>query len=146
MKRVPYVFELRDLWPESIRAVGAMRDSATLWQLEKLELHLYRQAALIVSVTNAFRDNLVGRGIDPEKITVITNGIDTTRFTPSEKDAVAGGASRAAGQVRRRLHRHARHGACARHRARRGSAAEEPAIRKTAFASCFSVPAQASVT
>lgn len=44
LKRRPFVFELRDLWPESIRAVGAMRDSAFLRLMEKVELYLYRRA------------------------------------------------------------------------------------------------------
>lgn len=85
-KRVPYVFELRDLWPESIRAVGAMRESFVLRRLERLELFLYRKAAAIVSVTNAFRDNLIRRGIDGSKISVVTNGVDIIRFQPRPKD------------------------------------------------------------
>jgi hypothetical protein len=85
-KRIPYVFELRDLWPESIRAVGAMKQSAALDWLEKLELFLYRRADLIVSVTRSFREDLQRRGIDPSKIAVVTNGIDTGRFQPRPKD------------------------------------------------------------
>jgi glycosyltransferase involved in cell wall biosynthesis len=87
LKRCPWIFELRDIWPESIRAVGAMRDSAALRFLEKVELYLYRKSTLIVAVTNAFRDNLVRRGIDPAKIEVITNGADLSRFKPRDKDA-----------------------------------------------------------
>ncbi|MDG3063487.1 glycosyltransferase family 4 protein [Thauera mechernichensis] len=87
MKRVPWIFELRDLWPESIRAVGAMKESKALDWLEKLELFLYRKANAVVSVTNAFRDNLIGRGIDGGKIHVVTNGVDISRFNPREKDA-----------------------------------------------------------
>ncbi len=85
-KRIPFVFELRDLWPESIRAVGAMKDSAVLDWLEKLELFLYRRADLIVSVTRSFRDDLQRRGIDPSKVAVVTNGIDAGRFQPRPKD------------------------------------------------------------
>jgi glycosyltransferase involved in cell wall biosynthesis len=87
VKRVPYVFELRDLWPESIKAVGAMEDSAVIRWLEKLELFLYRRAALIVSVTHAFRDTLGRRGIDTGKVEVVTNGVDISRFSPRPKDA-----------------------------------------------------------
>jgi glycosyltransferase involved in cell wall biosynthesis len=87
IKRVPWVFELRDLWPESIRAVGAMKESKALDFLEKLELHLYRKANTVVSVTNAFRDNLIRRGIDGDKIHVLTNGVDINRFNPRDKDA-----------------------------------------------------------
>lgn len=86
IKRIPFVFELRDLWPESIKAVGAMKESATIRWLERLELFLYRRAALIISVTNAFRDTLARRGIDPAKIEVVTNGVDIGRFSPRPKD------------------------------------------------------------
>jgi glycosyltransferase involved in cell wall biosynthesis len=86
LKQVPFVFELRDLWPESIKAVGAMKDSAAIRLLEKLELFLYRRAARIVSVTHSFRDALIARGIDGAKIDVVTNGVDIGRFSPRPKD------------------------------------------------------------
>jgi len=85
-KRIPFVFELRDLWPESIRAVGAMSKSRVLDWLEQVELFLYRRAALVVSVTESFRGDLQRRGIDPSKVEVITNGIDSSRFQPRPKD------------------------------------------------------------
>ena len=84
-KRKPWVFELRDIWPESIRTVGAMGQSRTLDMLEKLELFLYRRATRIVPVTHSFKETLIGRGIDGEKINVVTNGVDLTRFASSEK-------------------------------------------------------------
>lgn len=86
-KRVPWVFELRDIWPESIRAVGAMKSSAVLDALEHVERFLYRKATAIVSVTHAFRDSLIRRGVDGSKIHVITNGVDSSRFSPRDKDA-----------------------------------------------------------
>ncbi|MBT8085167.1 MAG: glycosyltransferase family 4 protein [Woeseia sp.] len=78
----PFVFELRDLWPASIVTVGAMETGRAIRFLEKLELFLYRRAAAIVSVTNSFKDELTGRGIDPQKIYVVRNGVDLTRFAP----------------------------------------------------------------
>lgn len=86
-KRVPWVFELRDIWPESIRVVGAMQESKALDLLEKLELFLYRKASAIVSVTHAFRSSLMRRGVNGDKIRVVTNGVDVSRFSPREKDA-----------------------------------------------------------
>jgi glycosyltransferase involved in cell wall biosynthesis len=87
VKRRPFVFELRDIWPESIRAVGAIENSRILDFLERVELFLYRRASAIVAVTNAFKQNLVMRGIDHRKIHVITNGVDGNRYFPLEKDA-----------------------------------------------------------
>lgn len=86
LKRIPFVFELRDLWPESIKAVGAMRDSRVIRWLERVEMFLYRQADLIVSVTHSFKEILIRRGIPADKIQVITNGVDMARFKPRVKD------------------------------------------------------------
>ncbi len=85
-KRVPFIFELRDIWPESIKTVGAMKDSATIRLLERIEMFLYRRASHIISVTNAFKQILIIRGIDSGKIDVITNGVDIERFQPRPKD------------------------------------------------------------
>ncbi|MEC9376351.1 MAG: glycosyltransferase family 4 protein [Pseudomonadota bacterium] len=82
VKRTFFVFELRDFWPESIVAVGAMKES---WALRKLEIfsnYLYRQADLIIPVTNAFSNVLKKRGIDPKKIVVVTNGIEPGSYKP----------------------------------------------------------------
>lgn len=86
LKGIPWVFELRDIWPESIKAVGAIRSSFVLKILERLELFLYGQAHSIVSVTNAFKENLVLRGVDAAKIHVVTNGVDVGFFKYSPKD------------------------------------------------------------
>mgnify|MGYP001345546199 CR=1 FL=1 len=86
LKGIPWVFELRDIWPESIKAVGAIRSSFVLKILERLELFLYGQAHAIVSVTNAFKENLVLRGVDAAKIHVVTNGVDVGFFKYSPKD------------------------------------------------------------
>ncbi len=87
LKRAAFVFELRDLWPESIRAVGAMKDGPVLRALERLELFLYREAAAIVSVTHSFKEILARRGVDPGKIFVVTNGVELERFHPMPRDA-----------------------------------------------------------
>ncbi len=86
-KRVPFVFELRDVWPASITAVGAMRGSWIINILEKLELFLYRQADLIISVTHSFKSDLQNRGVSADKIKVVLNGVDLERYSPlQEKD------------------------------------------------------------
>jgi len=86
MKRLPFVFELRDLWPESIRAVGVLKAGLILKMLECIELFLYHRAARIISVTNSFQSALVARGVDGGKISVVINGADLDRFCPSPKD------------------------------------------------------------
>jgi glycosyltransferase involved in cell wall biosynthesis len=88
LKWRPFVFELRDLWPASIMAVGAMRKSLLIRLLEKLEMFLYRRADAIVSVTESFRDELVSRGVSRDKIHVVINGVDLERYAPQARDAV----------------------------------------------------------
>ena len=86
-KRVPFVFELRDIWPASITAVGAMKGNWIIKILEKLELFLYRQADLIISVTNSFKLELQNRGVSARKIKVVLNGVDLSIYKPlPEKD------------------------------------------------------------
>ena len=87
VRRLPFVFELRDLWPASIAAVGAMGQGRVLRLLERLELFLYRRAALIIPVTESFKHDLVARGIDAEKIQVVINGVDLERYRPMPRDA-----------------------------------------------------------
>jgi glycosyltransferase involved in cell wall biosynthesis len=82
----PYIFELRDLWPESIKAVGAMKNERAIRFLEWVEMFLYRKSAKVVSVTRSFKDILMRRGIDGGKIEVITNGVDISQFKPRPKD------------------------------------------------------------
>lgn len=86
LKRRPFVFELRDLWPESIAALGAMRSAQVMAALERVELFLYRRAALIICVTHGIKRNLEQRGIEGEKIAVVTNGVDLSRFAPRKRD------------------------------------------------------------
>ncbi len=86
VRRVPFVFELGDLWPASIVAVGAMKPGFGLRMIEKLELFLYRQSAAVAALTHAFKENLIRRGIDEHKISVVLNGVDTQRFAPVKSD------------------------------------------------------------
>lgn len=86
IKRVPWVFEVRDLWPESIRAVGAVKNEKVFRILEAIELFLYKSADLIVVVTDAFKKHLISRGIEDKKIVVIKNGVNQEHFSPRAKD------------------------------------------------------------
>ncbi|WP_394210624.1 glycosyltransferase family 4 protein [Enterovibrio calviensis] len=86
-RRKPFVFELRDIWPASITAVGAMQNSKLIMLLEKLELFLYSRADSIISVTYAFKEELIHRGVSGKKIEVVRNGVDLTKYSPlNEKD------------------------------------------------------------
>lgn len=86
LKGIPWIMEVRDLWPESIRAVEAMKNKRVYDFLERLELRLYRSATRVVVVTDSFRFNLIQRGINPDKIHVIKNGVLTDRFMQRPRD------------------------------------------------------------
>jgi len=76
LKRRPFVFELRDLWPESIVAVGASSGGFLMDRLQDLATFLYRRADLVVPVTHTFARHLEGLGVPSERIEIVTNGID----------------------------------------------------------------------
>lgn len=81
LRRVPFVLEVRDLWPEGITATGALREGhPVIRALELVERALYWGAAGIVSVTDSFVDHFLARGVPPERIAVIKNGIDADLF------------------------------------------------------------------
>ncbi|WP_437830172.1 glycosyltransferase family 4 protein [Sorangium sp. So ce1153] len=86
LRGLPFVFEVRDLWPESIVAVGALPEEHPVVRgLTVVEEHLYRAADEIVVVTRSFRERLVARGVPADKIDIIRNGVDLGRFTPSSR-------------------------------------------------------------
>lgn len=86
VKRRPWVMEVRDLWPESIKAVKAIQGGIALKWLEKLELFLYHKANRIVVVTDSFKENISSRGISAEKIAIVKNGVRLDMFKPCRKD------------------------------------------------------------
>jgi glycosyltransferase involved in cell wall biosynthesis len=76
IKRRPWVLELRDIWPESILAVGAMKRGLAVRILEAIERSLYRSADHIVVVAHSFVDLIAAKGAPRDRISVITNGVD----------------------------------------------------------------------
>ena len=80
LKGAKFVLEIRDLWPESIVAVGAMSRNAIIRFFEQIEHFLYRRADHIVVVTNTFKRVIASKGIRSSKISVLKNGADLTRY------------------------------------------------------------------
>ena len=89
MRRVPFVLEIRDMWPQSIVAVGALRSGHPIVRgLEQVEKRLYRDAEQIVVVTDSLKRDLVARGIPSQKIDVIKNGVDLARFKAMPRETM----------------------------------------------------------
>jgi len=80
LKRTPWILEIRDLWPESIVAVGAITNRPIIGLLEALELFAYRRADHIVVVTDSFKTHIQGKGICKQRVTVIKNGVDFSLY------------------------------------------------------------------
>jgi glycosyltransferase involved in cell wall biosynthesis len=84
---VPFVFEVRDLWPESILAVEAMGDSALIRALKRLARFLYQNCDRIVTVGEGYLRGIHTRyGIPEDDMEVVRNGIDTSLFIPGPRD------------------------------------------------------------
>jgi colanic acid biosynthesis glycosyl transferase WcaI len=83
-KRVPFILEVRDLWPESLVAVGAADEHSLLYRgLRGIAGLLYRVCDRIVVVTPAFQEHLVTNWRVPgEKTSVVENGVDSDLFSP----------------------------------------------------------------
>jgi len=86
LKKIPLVLEVRDLWPESLIQLGRIKSKMLIFILEWLELKIYNTAELIISVTDSYCPIISRKGIDPNKIKVIKNGVDVDFFHPLEKD------------------------------------------------------------
>ena len=85
-RHVPLVMEIRDIWPESMAAVGARLPRFAFWALAGVERALYRTCDRLVTVGEGYRQRLIEKGVPEEKITVIMNGTDATLFHPRPKN------------------------------------------------------------
>ena len=82
----PWVLEIRDLWPDSVTAVGAFRRGWAIKLSERLETWAYRKADRIVTVTDSFRRQIGERGAAANKIVVVKNGVALDRFCRVQRD------------------------------------------------------------
>ena len=86
IKGCPFVLDVRDLWPKSIVVLGVLRNRTLIRLLEQVEMFLYRQARHVVGTVEGIRTDLVNRGIEAKKITVIPNGVDLKLFSPGSRE------------------------------------------------------------
>lgn len=85
-KRRPFIFWVADLWPESAVQLGVLRNRLFIRLSERLEWTTYKKARLVWVVTESVRDLLIRRGLPPERIFLLTNGVDTVKFHPLLQD------------------------------------------------------------
>jgi glycosyltransferase involved in cell wall biosynthesis len=86
VKQRPFVFEMRDIWPESLQAVGMSNAGLSVRLAAPLADYLYRRADHLIVVTHSFKAYLQDRGVSGERVTVIPNGVDPDMFFPIPAD------------------------------------------------------------
>jgi len=79
---VPFVFEVRDLWPEALVNIGALTNPLVIWWLRRTAARIYTGADHIVALSPGIKDGIVRAGVPAGKITVIPNGSDLDLFGP----------------------------------------------------------------
>ena len=84
IRRVPFVLEVRDIWPKVLVDMGTLQKTSLIYRLlERMELFLYRHADHIVFMAEGVEGHLLAAGVDPDKVSFIPNGADTADFRPS---------------------------------------------------------------
>ena len=89
IRRVPFVLEVRDLWPDAFAEVGALRNPLALATFRRLASFLYKRAEHVVVVTQAFAERLTQQGVPAGRLTVIPNGADIALFDPASASGLA---------------------------------------------------------
>lgn len=85
--RIPMIFNVADLWPDSVRELGLMPDGWLLRMAERLERWSYQRATFVNAVTHGIQKALVQqKGVPQEKVLLLPNGVDTELFRPRPPD------------------------------------------------------------
>ncbi|MGH9801172.1 MAG: glycosyltransferase family 4 protein, partial [Blastocatellia bacterium] len=85
LKRIPYCYNLQDIWPEVAVKLGMLRGRRLIAFFERMEKFIYRHSQRIFAISDEFKSNLIGKGVAADKIEVIPNFTDTEFIRPMEK-------------------------------------------------------------
>lgn len=80
--RVPFVYQVQDIWPETLAATGMLNNRRVLGVVAAFARWIYRRAATILVISAGFRDNLLKKGVPADKIRVIPNWANTAEYCP----------------------------------------------------------------
>jgi glycosyltransferase involved in cell wall biosynthesis len=84
--RAPFIFEVRDVWPDALVDIGGLRKGSLTYRIFRhLEKFLYRKATTIFSTLPHLADHVARSGSDPSKIVYIPNGVDLAPYGKAEK-------------------------------------------------------------
>lgn len=87
IRGIPFIFEVRDLWPEFPIQIGAIKNPVIIKTLRWLERSIYRNTLHIVALSPGMKDGIIQAGVEENKITVIPNMSKPDIFYPREKSA-----------------------------------------------------------
>jgi glycosyltransferase involved in cell wall biosynthesis len=93
IKRVPLVLEIRDLWPDYVAEMGVIKRQFLIDAMFATERWLLRRATAVTVVTESFKERLGRKGVPADVVTVVPNGVDTSRYFASAERFVPDGVS-----------------------------------------------------
>ena len=88
LRRIPFVFEVRDLWPASAIQMGILKNRLLIEIMTWMEKVLYNQSRKIVALTNGIREDICNRGWPRERVALVTCGVDFDKLYPDSAGAV----------------------------------------------------------
>jgi glycosyltransferase involved in cell wall biosynthesis len=83
---VPFVYQIQDMWPETLRATGMLQNPGLLRLVSRFAQWIYKKAQIILVISPGFRRNLIEKGVSSRKIRVISNWIDPNIYYPQDPD------------------------------------------------------------
>jgi colanic acid biosynthesis glycosyl transferase WcaI len=86
LRRTRMIFNVADLWPDSVRALGVINSKALISLAGALERWIYSRARFVNAVTTGIQRGLIKKGVPEPKVLFLPNGVDTTLFTPRDPD------------------------------------------------------------
>lgn len=84
--RVPFVYQIQDMWPETLSATGMLRNPHILYWIGRFAQWVYEKAHSILVISPGFKRNLLDKGVPETKIFIIPNWVDTKTYYPAEPD------------------------------------------------------------
>jgi colanic acid biosynthesis glycosyl transferase WcaI len=89
LRKIPYIFNVADIWPDSVRELGVIENKKVLYFLSKLEETIYSESLFVNAVTEGIYENITNdKGVEPGKVVFFPNGVDTNVFHPVSEDPI----------------------------------------------------------
>jgi glycosyltransferase involved in cell wall biosynthesis len=87
LRGFPFTMEINDMWPETLRSTGMVRNESALGLVGKFAKWFYSKASAVRVISPGFRLNLLPKGVPDQKIRVISNWVDTDYYRPMDQSA-----------------------------------------------------------